>query len=61
MLFEGPGYLLGSATFGRTYDIAPDDSRFLFVKQEPLKQGDTRRIIVVQNWFEDSEAARAPP
>jgi hypothetical protein len=37
--------------FSRTYDMSLDDSRFLFVKPDPLDQDAASRIIVVQNWF----------
>ena len=56
MLLDARVYL----AFSRTYDLSTDDSRFLFVKPDPLEQGAMSRIIVVQNWFEELKR-RAPP
>jgi serine/threonine-protein kinase len=44
MLFEGP--YLGS------YDVAPDGSRFLMIKEDPAESGPTH-VNVVLNWFEE--------
>jgi eukaryotic-like serine/threonine-protein kinase len=60
MLLDARAYVLGTMAFSRTYDVSPDDSRFLFVKPDPLDQGATPRMIVVQNWFEDLKR-RVPP
>ena len=60
MLLDARAYLLGTMAFSRTYDVSPDDSRFLFVKPDPLDQGATSRIVVVQNWFEELKR-RVPP
>jgi hypothetical protein len=50
MLFEGQYY---STVMVRSYDVAPDSSRFLMVRdveRPPLKP---TNIILVQNWFEE--------
>ena len=60
MLLDARVYLLGTMAFSRTYDLSTDDSRFLFVKPDPLEQGAMSRIIVVQNWFEELKR-RVPP
>jgi Tol biopolymer transport system component len=59
VLFDARPYLLGTTTFARTYDVAPGDSRFLFIKQGPLEPGASPQIIVVQNWFDELNR-RAP-
>jgi hypothetical protein len=59
VLFDARPYLLGTTTFARTYDVAPGDSRFLFIKQGPMEPGASPQIIVVQNWFDELNR-RAP-
>jgi hypothetical protein len=49
------GYLTTGGLVGRTYDVSPDDQRFLMIKEgggtdqtvAPLQ------LIVVQNWLEE--------
>ena len=50
-LFEGP-YLRGA---GRAYDVSPDGSRFLMIKEGdgPGDGSSPPGIVVVQNWFEE--------
>ncbi|MET0280110.1 MAG: protein kinase [Steroidobacteraceae bacterium] len=50
-LFEAPGYLgAGAQGGGRTYDVAPDGSRFLMVR---IGEQPTTPLVVVVNWFEE--------
>jgi len=55
-LFDGP-YV--AANFMRTYDVAPDGQRFLMIKEVDEEPSDrasgSRRIVVVENWFEELE------
>lgn len=56
MLFEGLSYFVGgSLTGGRTYDVSPDDERFLMMK--PVsgsgRAASGRNIEVVLNWYEE--------
>ena len=39
----------------RTYDVSPDDQRFLMIKDAVGRDGPATppRIVVVQNWFEE--------
>ncbi len=37
---------------GRNFDVSPDGTRFLMVKDLPLPI-EAKRLIVVQNWFEE--------
>jgi Tol biopolymer transport system component len=58
------GFGVGSATtlfdtrsfslsgIGRNFDVSPDGTRFLMVKDLPVPT-DAKRLIVVQNWFEE--------
>ena len=39
--------------FGRSYDIAPDDQRFLMVKQLASDDENSPQIVVVRNWVEE--------
>jgi serine/threonine-protein kinase len=49
-LFEGAYFSgAGTAAAGRTYDVSPDGNRFLMIKSA----GERKRIVVVQNWFEE--------
>ena len=52
----GPEYRLGGLS-GRSdfYDIAPDDQRFLMGRFAGMAalSGDSRRFILVQNFFEE--------
>jgi serine/threonine protein kinase len=57
-LFEGPfggGERTNSA--GRTYDVSPDASRFLMIKEDerPTDAG-SAHLVVVQHWFEELKA-----
>jgi serine/threonine-protein kinase len=53
-LFKEPSYLgRGSAASGRTYDVSPDGSRFLMIKQNQADDVPARSIVVVLNWFEE--------
>lgn len=39
---------------GRTYDVSPDGTRFLRVKQDASQASATRgSLVVVVNWFEE--------
>ena len=50
MLFDTRSFSpLGS---GRNFDVSPDGTRFLMVKDLPMPT-DAKRLIVVQNRFED--------
>ncbi len=52
----GPEYRLGGLSGGSDfYDIAPDDQRFLMGRFAGMAalSGDSRRFILVQNFFEE--------
>jgi serine/threonine-protein kinase len=38
---------------GRTFDVSPDDQRFLMIKQGSSDQVAPPQIVVVQHWFEE--------
>jgi hypothetical protein len=42
----------GLEGIGRNYDVSPDGSRFLLIKNLPMPP-DAKRVIVVENWFEE--------
>jgi serine/threonine-protein kinase len=44
----------GLEGINRNFDISPDGSRFLFVRNRPVPP-DAKRLIVVQHWFEELE------
>jgi eukaryotic-like serine/threonine-protein kinase len=48
-------YLLISANQGRTYDISPDASRFLIIKEDASIPAEPQglQLVVVQNWPEE--------
>jgi eukaryotic-like serine/threonine-protein kinase len=50
MLFDTRS--LSLAGIGRNFDVSPDGTRFLMVKDLPVP-AEAKRLIVVQNWFED--------
>jgi eukaryotic-like serine/threonine-protein kinase len=54
-LFENRGYTgAGAQGSGRTYDLAPDGSRFLMIKMpESLDDEPPASLVVVLNWFEE--------
>jgi serine/threonine-protein kinase len=55
-LFQRPEYVGGGARGGgRTYDVAPDDSRFLMIKERPAAATADDRITVVLDWFAELE------
>lgn len=46
---------------GRTFDIAPDGRRFLFVRDDPaVARADDVRLSVVLNWASSLSGPRAP-
>jgi serine/threonine-protein kinase len=47
------GYFDGTATNGRTFDIAPDGRRFLMIKQGGGDEAAPQNLIVVQHFFEE--------
>ena len=50
-LFQGAYFAFQS---GRTYDVAPDGSRFLMIKSAaPSTNSPTVQLVVVLNWFEE--------
>jgi hypothetical protein len=53
-VFE-PRYFTGASNLGGTsYDISPDDRRFLMIKGADSAQGAvTPQIVVVKNWMEE--------
>ena len=57
-LFQGPYFAGVTGTdYERTYDVSPDGHRFLMIKEGTAGESDTRRrIIVVENWFEELKA-----
>ena len=50
MLFDTRSFSL--VGIGRNFDVSPDGTRFLMVKDLPVPT-EAKRLIVVQNWFED--------
>jgi hypothetical protein len=54
-LFGGTFYLGGGEAFGRMYDVAPDGSRFLMIKEVSAGNDGAKppSILIVQNWFEE--------
>ncbi len=50
MLFDTRSFSLSG--IGRNFDVSPDGTRFLMVKDLPLPI-EAKRLIVVHNWFED--------
>jgi serine/threonine-protein kinase len=42
----------GVAGIGRNFDVAPDGTRFLMVKELPTPT-DAKRLIIVEHWFEE--------
>jgi serine/threonine-protein kinase len=50
VLFDTRSFSL--AGIGRNFDVSPDGTRFLMVKDLPVPT-DAKRLIVVENWFED--------
>ena len=53
-LVTGPFFFEGAAVAHPTYDVSPDGSRFLMIK-EPSDVGQERgeRLVIVQNWTEE--------
>ena len=51
-LFDGPYYAGGGAILGRTYDVSPDDRRFLMIKVGGSDQATSANLVVVQHWTE---------
>ncbi|HEY1953598.1 MAG TPA: hypothetical protein VGG76_12415, partial [Gemmatimonadaceae bacterium] len=54
VLFPAGGYL--SFARGAEYSVAPDDQRFLMIRQ--VAGGVPDELIVVDNWFEELKAKR---
>jgi eukaryotic-like serine/threonine-protein kinase len=48
-----PRYFGTGSNPGRTYDISPDDQRFLMIKQGSNDQAAPPQIVVIQNWLEE--------
>ena len=48
-VFAGGDY--APPAVGRTYDISPDDERFLMIKESA--GGDSTEFVVIINWFEE--------
>ena len=48
-----PKYFGTGSNPGRTYDVSPDDRRFLMIKQGSGDQVAPPQIVVVQNWLEE--------
>jgi Tol biopolymer transport system component len=59
-LLEGGRYIGGGASgSGRTYDVSPDGSRFLMIRDDNQQTGS---LVVVLNWFEElKRLAPIPP
>jgi serine/threonine-protein kinase len=51
LLFERPGYSMGSPIRG--YDLSLDSKRFLMVKAEQRKPSPVTEMMLVQNWLEE--------
>lgn len=55
-LFEEPDYTGSGAFLGRTYDVSPDDRRFLMIKiGGGSDQSASANLVVVQHWTEELE------
>jgi eukaryotic-like serine/threonine-protein kinase len=56
-LFQRPEYLgAGARGGGRTYDVTPDDRRFIMIKERPATAtGDGPKLVVVLDWFAELE------
>jgi len=56
-LFDVTGYVLLSDEWANTYDVSPDGTRFLMIREfEPAEEEDAlRHIRVVRNWTEELE------
>jgi Tol biopolymer transport system component len=56
-LFQRPEYLgAGARGSGRTYDITPDDARFIMIKERPTgATGGGPKLVVVLDWFAELE------
>jgi serine/threonine-protein kinase len=48
-----PKYFGTGSNPGRTYDVSPDDRRFLMIKQGSGEQVAPPQIVIVQNWLEE--------
>jgi len=48
------GYFTNPVWWGRSYDVSPDGTRFLMIKEGPPSgTAPTESLVVVQNWFEE--------
>jgi hypothetical protein len=54
-VFKGPYYIAATGSPRPQYDVTRDGKRFLMLPAGPSADSATagRRIIIVQNWFED--------
>ena len=60
-LFDAPSYAASASGLARTYDVSPDGSRFVMMKNSPSPQTSTGdRIIVVQHWFDELKRLMSP-
>ena len=50
ILFDTRSFSLSG--IGRNFDVSPDGTRFIMVKDLPLPT-DAKRLIVVESWFEE--------
>ena len=46
-------YFFANEGNGRTFDIAPDETRFLMIKEGGGTEAAPQNLVVVQNWFEE--------
>ena len=63
ILFEGRYLAWSTIVTGRSYDVSPDGSRFLMIKNDPediSRFPKPSPIFVVLNWFEELKE-RVPP
>jgi len=48
------GYFTNSVWWGRSYDVSPDGSKFLMIKEGgPGRTTSPASFVVVQHWFEE--------
>ena len=46
-------YFAGAGALGRTYDVSPDGTRFLMIKDAAASTGTAPQLVVVLNFFEE--------
>ena len=63
-LFNGEAYrLMGLGTTRRWYSVAPDDQRFMMIRQMSERDPglDAGGLVLIRNWFREIEQTRPTP